>query len=247
MSNPTACTFWLDQRQVTGVIVAESGEEKLVEYGKRRYVVKGKNPGKKHYTVSTTPALWKKIINSEEPPSPASDAAKQPAKARSKKTEAGVPSTKRETATSPATHFMGIPRSEIDAAIENRDAVRKAVQGKGAQGTPAATSNKYAPKAAKELRTDAPSVPVGSPVATKATKATKTAKAAPSSTANPSNLIWLKCPYCSEPELISALEREPGKAYIKLCKSCKKEFGVRVVSMITYRAEVAAFQGGSHE
>lgn len=247
MSNTTACTFWLDQRQVTGVIVAEHGEEKLVEYGKRRYVVKGKNPGKKHYTASTTPALWKKIINGEEPPSPASGAAKQPAKTRPTKAEEGEPSTKGEATPSPATHFMGISKSEIDAAIENRDAVLKAAKDKVAQGTPAATSKKRAPKASKERPT--PPVPAEQQAISKGNKATtsvKTAKAAPPP-ADPANLIWVKCPYCSEQELISALEREPGKAYIKLCNSCKREFGVRIVPITTYLAEVAAFQGGSHK
>jgi hypothetical protein len=242
MPNPTAYTFWLDQRQVTGVIVAENDEEKLVEYGKRRYVVIGKNPGKKHYTASTTPALWKKIINSEAHPSPSSSAAKQPAKARPKKANAEKPSTKGEGAPSPATHLMGIPRSEIDEAIENRDAVRKAAKGKIAQGTHEAATKKRAPKAVKKPTTRALPVPAGLPAATKATKTTRTTKAAPSPTTDPNSSIWLKCPYCFELELISALEREPGKAYIKCCKSCKREFGVRIAPMTTYHVEVAAFQ-----
>ena len=61
MLNESAVTFWLGDRQVNDVLVAESVVEKLVKYAGRFYVVIGKAPEKKHYTQKTLPLLWRKM------------------------------------------------------------------------------------------------------------------------------------------------------------------------------------------
>ena len=59
--------FWLNDQRVNGVLVAEHGTEKLVRYGAGRlYVVTGRTPAKKHYTESTIPPFWRKVINGED-------------------------------------------------------------------------------------------------------------------------------------------------------------------------------------
>lgn len=211
MSNPTACTFWLDNRQVTGVTVAEYGQEKLVEYSKRIYVIKDKNPNKKHYTQSTLPAFWKKIMKGETPPPPS---------------QAGM---KART-----------PKKAAAAGVEKPAAAQK--QEEGPPAAPAAAAapppgrRNARPAKPKEVAKAAP------PVEKKPTARRKAPPSPTPSAANPDNITWLVCPYCQEAELISVLEQEVGKAHIRACRSCKKEFGVRIVPKTTYHAETAAFQ-----
>ena len=60
--------FWLKDQRVNGVLVAAHGTEKLVRYGSagRLYVVTGVTPAKKHFTESTIPTFWRKVINGED-------------------------------------------------------------------------------------------------------------------------------------------------------------------------------------
>lgn len=225
MSNPAAWTFWLKDRQVTGVIIAEHGEEKLVEYAKRIYVVKGKNPTKKHYTQSTIPAFWKKVMN-------------------------GQLQVEKDL------KVLEIPIKEVKAARANRAAVRKeqkeAVSAQApskdkAKGTaPAAPPAAKAPapkkpRARKEKPVETAATPVSSTVAPKQSGKRKSTLP-PGPPPDPNSLIWLECPYCKELELVSAFDQEIGKAHIRTCKKCRREFGVRIVPT-AFRTEIAAFPG----
>lgn len=68
----TPLSFWLKDKTVTGLLVAEHDGKKLVAYNRRYYVVTGKTPDKRHFTDSTLPTLWRKMMISDEtPPSPA--------------------------------------------------------------------------------------------------------------------------------------------------------------------------------
>jgi len=70
--------FWHKDRLVHGVLVAENGDEKFVLYAHRFYVVKGKVHSKRHFTESTIPAVWRKIMNGEAPPEPKTDPPAKP-------------------------------------------------------------------------------------------------------------------------------------------------------------------------
>ncbi|WP_224962705.1 hypothetical protein [Geomonas subterranea] len=225
MSNPAAWTFWLKERQVTGVIVAEHRGEKLVEYGKRFYVVKGKDPGKRHYTQSTIPAMWKKVMSGQ----------------------LQVEEEVKE---------LGVTKKEVKAARTNRAAVRGKAKGVvPAQEPPTATTPaKAAPAAA------APQPPAPKKTRSRKEKPVETAKAAaeppvapkqpakrkssppPAVPPDPGSLIWLECPYCKDIELVSAFDQEVGKAHIRTCRKCKREFGARFVP-VAFRVEVAPFPG----
>jgi len=64
-------SFWLKDKTVTGLLAAEHGGKKLVAYNRRYYVVIEKTPEKRHFTESTLPSVWRKVISGELPPSPA--------------------------------------------------------------------------------------------------------------------------------------------------------------------------------
>ena len=65
MANPTAVSFWLDNKRVNGTAIAEDGAVKLVKYGSKFYVVEGKDPERRSYSQSTLPTKWKKIVSGE--------------------------------------------------------------------------------------------------------------------------------------------------------------------------------------
>lgn len=217
MSNPAAWTFWLKERQVTGVIVAEHGQEKLVEYAKRFYVVKGKDPLKKHYTQSTIPAFWKKVLSGQH-------------------------------SAEELTKEIGVTKKDVKAARATRAVVRAAAkqEAKTAAMPPAAVppspSEEQAPahrpsRVPKEKKADASS-PGAPPVEVK--PAAKR-KLAPSPPLKPENIVYFDCPECGHPQAVDASTVKVGKAFIRACVNCGKEFGVRLVPVTTYRAEVAAF------
>lgn len=71
-----AVTFWLDNKISSGVKVAEIGQQLLVSYRDRFYVVeegaarmKGSRP--LHYSKSSLPTVWKKAMRGILPPTPA--------------------------------------------------------------------------------------------------------------------------------------------------------------------------------
>lgn len=71
-----AVTFWLDNKISSGVKVAEIGQQLLVSYRDRFYVVeegaarmKGSRP--LHYSKSSLPTVWKKAMRGIQPPTPA--------------------------------------------------------------------------------------------------------------------------------------------------------------------------------
>jgi hypothetical protein len=75
MANPTAVSFWLDNKRVNGTSIAEDGAAKLVKYGSKFYVVEGKDPGRRSYSRTTLPTKWKKIVSGEIATVPAGESA----------------------------------------------------------------------------------------------------------------------------------------------------------------------------
>lgn len=218
MSNPAAWTFWLKERQVTGVIVAEHGEEKLVEYAKRLYVVKGKEPQKKHYTQSTIPALWKKVMSGQH-------SAEQLAKE------------------------IDVTKKDVKAAHATRAVVRAAAKQEAkTTATPPATvppssSAELAPPPRKSRTPKAKKVDASSQDAPPVEpKLGAKRKVAPSPPLKSENIAYFDCPECGQPQAVDASTVKVGKAFIRSCVKCGKEFAVRLVPVTTYRAEVAAFR-----
>lgn len=197
MPNPAGYTFWLKDRQVTGVIIAEYGGETLVEYAKRLYAVKGKDPGKKHYTQSSIPAFWKKVMNGEAPPPP------REKKAKSSKAAPPPVAPKKETPPFPTEAAASAPRKS------------------------------RTPKA-KPAPTE-----VASPVAARPAAKRKVAPVPPLKS---ENVAFFDCPECGQPQGVDASTVKVGKAFIRSCVKCGKEFAVRLIPVTTYRAEVAAFK-----
>ncbi|ABK98078.1 hypothetical protein [Pelobacter propionicus] len=71
-----AVTFWLDNKISSGVKVAEIGQQLLVSYRDRFYVVEGgaarmKGSRPLHYSKSSLPTVWKKAMRGIQPPTPA--------------------------------------------------------------------------------------------------------------------------------------------------------------------------------
>jgi hypothetical protein len=66
-------TFWLDNKVSSGVKVAEIGDQVLVSYREKFYVVEGgaarmKGSRPLHYSKSSLPAVWKKALRGIVPP-----------------------------------------------------------------------------------------------------------------------------------------------------------------------------------
>lgn len=66
-------TFWLDNRSSSGTLLARHGNQTLVSYRERYYVVengaamtKGGKPLR--YSKSSLPALWRKVLRGDAPP-----------------------------------------------------------------------------------------------------------------------------------------------------------------------------------
>lgn len=225
MSNPAAWTFWLNNRQVTGVTVAEYREEKLVEYAKRFYVVKGKDPGKRHYTQSTIPALWKKVMSGqlsvEEEMKDLGISKKEVKAARGHRDavreRAKVPKASDTSPPSPRPAVKAKPEVKPVASPPKHE--RKPSARKTPAGAAAAAALAVEPKQpAKRKAAPSPALPADQSV------------------------LWLECPYCKKLELISAFDQEMGKAHIRRCGKCKQKFGLRVVP-VAFRIEVAPFPG----
>jgi hypothetical protein len=66
-------TFWLDNKHSSGTVIGQHGDQMLVSYREKYYVVlngsalmKGGRPLR--YSRTTLPANWKKILNGQTPP-----------------------------------------------------------------------------------------------------------------------------------------------------------------------------------
>ncbi len=228
MPNESAVTFWLEDRQVNGVLVAESGAEKLAKYGGRFYVVKGKAPEKKHYTQKTLPLPWRKIMGGETPPSPATPAKEGPSL------------------------MQAVPQAAAPRQARRQQARKAASPERPAAAT--SPPDRQQPPAAPEptmLRTPAAPAPkkkrepgqVAPVAAEQVTKKAAKAPAAGSARGGHQDTVKFSCPYCGQTHELSIAVVKVDKPFFQPCSKCGKDFGVRVVTTIAYRAEVAGFTG----
>lgn len=224
MSNESAITFWLENRQVNGLLVAESGVEKLVQYGGRFYVVKDKDPGKRHYTQRTLPLLWRKILAEKPllaPPAPEKDDSPPIEKVRPVR----VPRTGRkqmEEGTSPGEPAAAatLPRKpEPPEAVPALEQTPSAPVAKGKGGR-----DKASPLAAK-----------------RSAKQEAQSPAAGTEQGGPQEAVRFNCPYCARMHEIGISAVKVDKPFFQPCSGCGKDFGVRVVTTLLYQAEVAGF------
>jgi hypothetical protein len=81
--------FWLHDKKVNGILVKQHGEEKLTLYKNRYYIVTKETPAKKHYTASTLPTFWRRLIAGEVPPEP-NAAQSPPPRGRRRKPEDAI-------------------------------------------------------------------------------------------------------------------------------------------------------------
>jgi len=233
MANLSAVTFWLKDRQVNGVLAAVSGAEKLVKYSGRFYVVVGKDPGKRHYTQSSLPVMWKKILSGETPPAPARADAEpslidEVQEARATRTARRVKVQK---------EMSGQPSSPAVVKIAARLPAQKKDPVK-----PAASSPARAPGASKKkVKDKILGVP---PVVPKQDTGGKPGKVPTSPALAVQAAIKFDCPYCRLTGEVALSAVKVGKAFFENCGGCGKEFGVRIIPTTVYRAEVAGFAKG---
>ena len=125
-------TFWLDNRSSSGTLLARHGDQSLVSYRERYYVVVNgaalTKAGKPlRYSKSSLPALWRKVLRGEAPPVDA--APEEPLRGRAprkravkSKTEASAMSTesvKQETSGSvPAVVAPSQPKTARKAPVK---------------------------------------------------------------------------------------------------------------------------------
>lgn len=236
MANPSAVSFWLDNRQVNGTMIAAADGEKLVKYGQKFYVVVGKDPSRRHFTRSSLPPKWKQILsNGGALPSPSPPTAK---------VEAGQALVeKKKVRASRAAQREKSP--EVSAHPE----LTVITASTPTEGSPTMDSSpskaespvkKRAPKPEK-IKVADPANNVGAlPVPREQqVKQASRGKAAPG--VKEQEKVASCCPYCQKGFEVQIVPTQLLKPYFVVCGNCSKEFAVRILPKTIYLVEVAAF------
>lgn len=242
MAGTAAVTFWLDNKQVTGVALCQIGPVKLVEYGRKIYQVTGKDPARQTYTKSTLPAKWKKLIEAKasgvQP-----EATPEPAPAKAVMRRRGVV-TKIPTELQPEP----APAPPAAPALKRKG---KATAPHAAEPAkePAKEPVQRVPKKAKTASHAAAAVnPQGPKVEARKVKTPKekkegrgkAKKGGSAKLAGANRTLVCSCPYCKQRRSVSVLDAGIGQPQVLKCDGCKKEFVIRVV-VAAYEIQVAGF------
>jgi hypothetical protein len=229
MSNKerTPVSFWLKDKTVTGLLVADHAGKKLVSYNGKYFVVTDKTPEKRHYTESTLPASWRKMIAGEAPPSPTPKAGKTGGKTAAVAVQQNLPSRE-------AREVDNLARPAVRRPAKLREkAPPESAEGKASpesadvpKAPHEAAKGKASPESAK--------APKGSSRGARERQAPAKGRAAENET------VGYFCPYCSTEHACSA--DKAGAPFFQQCSKCGKEFGVKITARIVYQAEVAGFK-----
>jgi hypothetical protein len=217
--NPDTVRFWLENRQVYGLVNARVEGEQLVSYKNRYYVVRNnavviENGRLQRFTASTLPAAWKRVVNGvpQSGTLPLLD------------TDSTLSKSNNVTALCSTTTDRRSNEAEahqvLDSMEDNEETERVVVtmiDGE-AQGQEMENKEKEkdAPVAAKRAKKgEGAKVPKGEPVT-------------------------FECPYCGHKGEAPPV-RKDGRPFFTICEKCQGEYAVRLVPVTIYRAEVAAF------
>lgn len=97
------------------------------------------------------------------------------------------------------------------------------------------------PPARTELEQPEPAQPPAQLTPTSGPKPIRKANKPAKMSAVPTMII-AKCPYCSNEHELLPEKAKPGKSFFIECDRCKTEFAVRIVPVMIYQAQVAAFR-----
>lgn len=201
---PETVRFWLDNRQVYGVVTAENDGNLLVSYQKRFYVIREDVPLMKNrrplrYTATTLPAIWKKAMHSAGPTG-RSSANVQP-DSGSRRLDPVPPKAPKK-----------IKASEN---LENVQKIERAIM----------ENVEEAPK---------------QEIAAEEKRISKRAKKSDTGKGSKGEPVIFECPYCHH-KAEAPPGRKDGRPFFHTCEKCNGEFGLRIVPVTEYQAEVAAF------
>lgn len=213
---PDTVRFWLNNRQVYGLVNAKTDNEILVSYQRRYYVVKGDTAVMKsgrplRFSASTLPTAWKKVINSASLPGSLPlldfDIKRLESDTQLSSAISSDKPVKLDETSSSGGMMVDLkdakPVNTLDTGVKAQE-IKKMEEGKETSASP---------KRAK--RSESKNNKVGEP-------------------------IVYACPYCNHrAEAPSA--RKDGKPFFQTCERCHGEFAVRIVPVTVYQAEVAAF------
>lgn len=205
---PETVRFWLDNRQVYGVVNGGIDGDLLVSYQKRFYVIRGdvplmKNRRPMRFTATTLPAIWKKALHGTPESS----------------TQTGQSSSavQDDLSTSGPGPIQLKAREEIKT-LENVEKARKKERAimENVDGTPKQEIQVDEKRVSKRAKKSEPG---------------KNIKGEP---------VLFECPYCNH-KAEAPLGRKDGRPFFHTCEKCNGEFGLRIVPVTAYQAEVAAF------
>lgn len=220
---PDTVRFWLDRnKQVYGLVNAKAEGELLVLYQSRYYVVRGdaavlRSGRPVRFTASSLPATWKKLL--EGVPEDGVLPLTEPDSTSSKSNiGAALCPVSTENRTEEAAVSLVMETTECVKDIE-RGGTDMHSEGQGQEVVEIKEEVKEAtvpPKRAK--KGEGVKAPKGEPVA-------------------------FECPYCGHKAEVLHGRKEESKPFFHTCERCSGEYGVRIVPVTVYRAEVAAFPG----
>jgi len=201
---PETVRFWLDNRQVYGVVNGVMDGDVLVSYQKRFYVIRGDVPLMKNrrplrYTATTLPAVWKKALQSAGP-----------------------------TGRSSAIAQPGLGPREADP-----------VPPKAAKKIKASENLKNVQKIERAIMENLEEAPAQE-IAVEGKRISKRAKKSETGKSTKGEPVIFECPYCHH-KAEAPPGRKDGRPFFHTCEKCNGEFGLRIVPVTAYQAEVAAF------
>lgn len=220
---PDTVRFWLDRnKQVYGLVNAKSDEEILVLYQSRYYVVRGdaavlKSGRPVRFTASSLPTSWKKILEGvpEEGVLPLMEP-----DSTSSKSNVGA-------ALCPVSTENRTEEEAVSLVFESPECVKDTERG-GMD-----MHNEGQGQEVVETKEEAKEVTVA-PKRTKKGESAKAPKGEP---------VAFECPYCGHKGEVLHGRKEESKPFFHTCERCTGEFGLRIVPVTIYQAEVAAFPG----
>lgn len=220
---PDTVRFWLDRnKQVYGMVNARSDNELLVLYQSRYYVVRGdaavlRSGRPVRFTASSLPASWKKLLEGVTGDGVLPLMEPESASSKSNAGEALCP-VSTENRTEEVAVSLALETTECVEDTERGD-VDMHIEGQGQE--------------AGETKEEVKKAPV-SPKRTKKGEGVKAPKV---------EQVAFECPYCGHKAEVLHGRKEESKPFFHTCERCSGEYGVRIVPVTVYRAEVAAFPG----
>jgi transcription elongation factor Elf1 len=205
---PKTVRFWLDNKQLYGVVTGENDGDLLVSYQKRFYIIRGdvplmKNRRPMRFTATTLPAIWKKALHGT-PVSSTQTGQSSPAVQDDLSPKRLGPIRRKAREETKALETLGKVQKIERAIMENVDETPK-----------------------EEIQVEEKRI----------SKRVKKGETGKSTKGEP---VIFECPYCNH-KAEAPSGRKDGRPFFHTCEKCNGEFGLRIVPVTAYQAEVAAF------